>query len=275
MRRVKGVLFALALALTSACRGGSRATAPLPTVDQLRSERLRLLPSGANLLFISAGGIGGGEVTATANPPITLNRFGDDVFEKSDIRAVYWANVPTGTQVTLAAVASSGSTFWGWFGTCSGTGPCVVSLAENVDVGVKFDQTPPSPRTSYHLSVDVLSSIQGLSPVISASGVALACGPGIGARVQACSADVPVSSPPSQVTLTASGDPAQPNVTFQGWGGQCSGTGSCTVTMDRDIGVTAGFGLSSTGGGGGTGGTGGGPGPMTWDVSNWDQANWQ
>ncbi len=41
--------------------------------------------SGANLLFASVGGIGSGEATATADPPITLNRFGDYVFEKSDI----------------------------------------------------------------------------------------------------------------------------------------------------------------------------------------------
>ena len=40
------------------------------------------------------------------------------------------------------------------------------------------------------------------------------------------------------ITLTAA---ANPGSTFTGWGGACSGTGSCVITMDGDQVVTANF----------------------------------
>lgn len=45
-------------------------------------------------------------------------------------------------------------------------------------------------------------------------------------------------APGTTVTLTATPDPG---VAFYGWGGQCSGLGSCTVTMSQQLDVTAGF----------------------------------
>lgn len=73
----------------------------------------------------------------------------------------------------------------------------------------------------------------------------------------------------TQVVLTAT---AASGSTFGGWGGACTGTGSCTVTMDRARSVTAPFGsaspsatLSTTPSGGvqtGGGGTAGGGFPM-------------
>jgi Divergent InlB B-repeat domain len=41
------------------------------------------------------------------------------------------------------------------------------------------------------------------------------------------------------VDLTATAD--DPVSTFDGWGGACSGTGSCSVTMDSDKSVSASF----------------------------------
>ena len=49
-----------------------------------------------------------------------------------------------GTQVTLTATPGSDSSFAGWSGGCSGTGPCVTTLAgADVAVGATFVATPP------------------------------------------------------------------------------------------------------------------------------------
>jgi Divergent InlB B-repeat domain len=51
-----------------------------------------------------------------------------------------------GTQVTLTATPGSDSSFAGWSGGCSGTGPCVTTLAgADVAVGATFVATPPAP----------------------------------------------------------------------------------------------------------------------------------
>lgn len=55
-----------------------------------------------------------------------------------------------------------------------------------------------------------------------------------------CDESYPPATPPTQVTLTAI---AHPGATFTGWGGACSGTGNCVVTMDQARNVTATFNL--------------------------------
>lgn len=45
-----------------------------------------------------------------------------------------------GTSVTLTAKADSGSTFTGWSGACSGTGPCVVSMTQPRSVTATFSK---------------------------------------------------------------------------------------------------------------------------------------
>jgi DNA-binding beta-propeller fold protein YncE len=53
---------------------------------------------------------------------------------------------PFGTQVTLAAAPSAGSSFAGWSGGgCTGTGPCVVILEANTAVTATFNTNPPPP----------------------------------------------------------------------------------------------------------------------------------
>ena len=53
------------------------------------------------------------------------------------------ASFPLGTKVTLSAAPASGSTFLGWQGACSGTGPCTVTLAQGAAVGADFRGPPP------------------------------------------------------------------------------------------------------------------------------------
>jgi endoglucanase len=49
------------------------------------------------------------------------------------------ANYTNGTSVTLSAAASSGSTFAGWTGNCSGTGNCVLSMTAARNVTATFN----------------------------------------------------------------------------------------------------------------------------------------
>ena len=52
---------------------------------------------------------------------------------------------PSGTSVTLTAVAASGSTFAGWSGACTGTGACAVTLSVAQAVVATFNTAPVQP----------------------------------------------------------------------------------------------------------------------------------
>jgi beta-lactam-binding protein with PASTA domain len=46
------------------------------------------------------------------------------------------------TDVTLTATPDTGSVFSRWFGACSGTGPCVVTMSQARSVTAKFTRAP-------------------------------------------------------------------------------------------------------------------------------------
>ena len=125
-----------------------------------------------------------------------------------------------GTQVTLTATPSSGSTFVGWSGGgCSGTGQCQVTM--NSDTDVTADFAPPDTLT-------ISRAGSGSGSVADRSGT-ISC-------PSTCSH---AYTSGTQVFLTAT--PASGSV-FAGWsGGGCSGTGGCQVTMTANTGVTATF----------------------------------
>jgi hypothetical protein len=130
-----------------------------------------------------------------------------------------------GTVVTVATTPSSGSTFRGWSGGgCSGTAACTLTGNGSVTVTATFDtsSTPPT-ATTYTLSVIT----KGPGSISSNSG-GISCG-------SVCSA---AYASGTIVTLTAT--PGN-NARFAGWFGGCSGTGTCTVTVDKAISVTAAF----------------------------------
>jgi DNA-binding beta-propeller fold protein YncE len=66
------------------------------------------------------------------------------------------------------------------------------------------------------------------SGTVTSSPAGIACGPACSARFDA------------GTTVTLSATPA-PGSTFTGWGGACSGTGTCSITMDRAHDVSAAF----------------------------------
>jgi uncharacterized repeat protein (TIGR02543 family) len=122
---------------------------------------------------------------------------------------------PTNTQVTLNATPAQGWTFAGWSGACTGTGPCVVTMTQDLSVSATFTQL------DYTLTV----STSGNGTVISTDGY-ISC-PGT------CSHSYLSNT---QVTLNAT---AGQGWVFGGWNGACLGTSSCTVTMTQPLSVDA------------------------------------
>ena len=132
------------------------------------------------------------------------------------------ASFASGTQVTLTAAATSGSTFAGWSGACTGTGTCTVNLTTNSSVTATFT-TSVAPT----VQLTVQSAGTGTGTVISSpSGISCPT---------TCSASFASGT---RVTLT---DAVNANSTFGGWTGACTGTGACVVTLTANTTVGATF----------------------------------
>ncbi len=130
------------------------------------------------------------------------------------------ANFNSGTQVTLSEAPTTGSTFAGWSGACTGTGTCTVTMSAAESVTATFNTT-----TTFALTVQIIQNALNAGTVTS-NPAGINC-PGI------CTDSFVAGT---QVTLTAT-----PNsgFTFAGWGGACAGTGTCVVTMNAAESVTA------------------------------------
>ena len=127
---------------------------------------------------------------------------------------------PVGTTVTVTATPDTGFDFMGWSLGCSGTGTCALSMDKDKQVSATF-------RESQSFSLDVSRVGLGAGTVRSNPD-----GIDCGTKCWASFASAAV------VTLTAT--PAGGS-TFLGWGGDCSGTGTCSVTMNANKNATAAF----------------------------------
>lgn len=131
------------------------------------------------------------------------------------------AEFDNGTEVTLTAVAAPGSVFSGWSGSgCSGTDECVVSMTTARTVTATFTITQ---RT---LTVTLLGDGDG-EVMVSPLGVTCSDGP--------CAYGVNYGT---LVTLTVN---VMEGSIFTGWGGACSGTDPCQLTMDENKSISATF----------------------------------
>jgi hypothetical protein len=126
-----------------------------------------------------------------------------------------------GTQVTLSATPSPGSTFAGWSGAgCTGTQTCVVSVTAATTVTASFT------LNSYSLTAAKNGNGSG---TVTSDVSGINCGTD-------CASPYPYNT---MVTLTATPDIGS---TFTGWaGGGCSGTGTCVVNVTAATTVTATF----------------------------------
>jgi len=121
-----------------------------------------------------------------------------------------------GTSVTLEAQPAQGGTFLGWSGDCSGAATsCTVKMDGERAVTAVF-------------SVPLVVEVTSPGGKVTSSPAGLGC-------PELCAAGF---EPGTAVTLTAVADPG---FTFAGWGGACSGTGTCTVTLDAATTVQAAF----------------------------------
>ena len=136
------------------------------------------------------------------------------------------ASFASESMVTLTATAGANSAFAGWSGAgCSGTGTCVVMMSAAEGVTATFN------ATGFTLTV---------SEAGSGTGTVTSNPAGISCPATACSANYATGT---MVTLTAA---AGANSTFAGWSlAGCSGTGTCTVTMNAAQSVTATFNTNS------------------------------
>lgn len=128
------------------------------------------------------------------------------------------ASFPAGTKLVLTAAAGedNNSTFAGWGGACSGNSICNITLNSNQTVSATFTQAPV-------LQVSVTGS-----GTVTSNPAGINCG-------SACSA--PFTSGAS-VALTAT--PAQ-GWKLGNWGGACSGSTGCSVTMNGSQNVSVTF----------------------------------
>jgi len=165
-----------------------------------------------NTLALTQTGTGSGKVTSA---PAGINCSG-----------TCSASFNTGTNVTLTASAASGSTFTGWSGACAGTDTCTVTMNSTQNVTANF-----SPSSGFTLTASATGNGSGVI-----TGAGLNCGNG----GTVCSVNIPTGWVVGTITAT----PASGSI-FIGWSGACSGTGTCSVTMNSAQNITANFTSSS------------------------------
>jgi hypothetical protein len=184
---------------------------------------------GFRSLGVSKTGAGAGTVISSP-PGITCGSTCSNVFS-------------LGSVVTLTASANATSVFTGWTGNCTGTDPCTLTLDGDKTVSAAFDAlAPPKPTPpdaappSPDVAPDVPTTAKSFSLTVTKSSLGTVTSSPAGINCGTiCSADF---APGTVVTLTAIGGPSG---IFTGWSGACTGTGTCTLTMDEARSVTSTF----------------------------------
>ncbi|HVG08457.1 MAG TPA: InlB B-repeat-containing protein, partial [Thermoanaerobaculia bacterium] len=178
------------------------------TMDQARSVTATFSVANHELT-VSLSGAGSGSVMSS---PAGID-CGSDCSESYSYNTV----------VTLTATPATGSVFDGWSGDCTGTDPCNVTMDQARSVTATFSVA------TFDLTVNLAGPGSGS---VSSSPAGIDCG-------SDCSETYEYNT---EVTLTAT--PAVGSV-FGAWGGACSGTDPCVVTMDQARSVTATFEVGS------------------------------
>jgi PKD repeat protein len=178
-------------------------TATVGAATQTLSLEVGGMENGSGVVAYAAGATAGSCATSAGQPQSCS------------------ASFASGTEVTLTATASPDSKFLGWTGACAGTDPiCQVTMSEALTVGATF----LGPRT---LLVQVLGADSGVGQV------AVSPAPLSGPPTCEATGPNPVECTflyPPDTTVEVTATPASDS-RFDGWMGECIGTGPCSVTL--------------------------------------------
>lgn len=151
-----------------------------------------------------------------------------------------------GGMVTLIAAPSPNNTFDSWGSGAAGCGKGDITSDGRSSCTLMLTGNSINASATFQPVTRSLTVTKTGSGTVSSSPAGISCGSDCGNDYQK----------DSVITLSAA---PETGFTFQGWGGACSGTASCTVTMDDNKTVTATFAsntvrltVSKTGNGSGT-----------------------
>ncbi|HEX5376701.1 MAG TPA: hypothetical protein VFW48_11150 [Solirubrobacterales bacterium] len=195
--------------------------------------------TGACAVTLSESKLVTAEFAPLPKRSLTLNKEGSGAGTVKSLPSTFNCGAPCtsqtasfnqGTVVTLTQTPAKGSVFGGWTGACSGTGACVVTLSEAETVGAAFAPIESKPTGPTRLLTVGKAEGTGTGTVGSNPG-GITCYSG-------CTHQSARFKEGAVVALEAT--PGRDS-TFAEWGGACSGSGSCEVTMSEARSVTAEF----------------------------------
>ena len=142
------------LGWSGACTGTGSCTLVVEA-DQSLTATFALSASSTYTLSLTTSGTGSGTVTSSPNG-IACNSSCSSGFT-------------AGATVTLTAAASTGSTFLGWSGACTGTGTCTVGMSQARSVTATFTGSAASPTATASVQA-AATSPQAVDSSTAASG---------------------------------------------------------------------------------------------------------
>jgi hypothetical protein len=192
---------------TGACAGSGACEV---TMDEAQSvgAKFDLIP---RTLSVATAGAGSGEVKCKFN---------------AGTAGACTSPQPNGTAVEVIATANSGSEFAGFSGgtgsaSACATSPCSFTITANSALTATFD-LEPTPEYELEISTDGTGTGEVECEVN-------------GGPEEPCEAEYAEGTEVALVPVAETGSE------FTEWGGDCTGTGACELTMDADKSVTATF----------------------------------